>query len=158
MTKAVTRGLIGVWLALAAGNVLAERIAIIGTGNVGAALGTEFAAQGHEIIYGSRDPARDEVQALVGRTAGNAAATTQSQAIDGADIVVLAVPGQTGGGNRYQPRRPRRQDRHRSDQQLHSGGDPAPGDGYLQWRVVAGSAARHAGRQGIQHAEHAADG
>jgi predicted dinucleotide-binding enzyme len=93
MKTTVTRGLIGMWLALAASSVLADRIAVIGTGNVGAALGTEFAAQGHEIVYGSRDPARDEVQALVGRTAGSASATTQSGAVEGADIVVLAVPG-----------------------------------------------------------------
>ena len=34
----------------------AETIAVIGTGNVGGALGPEFAALGHTIIYGSREP------------------------------------------------------------------------------------------------------
>ena len=29
---------------------MADTIAVIGTGNVGAALGTEFAAQGHDIV------------------------------------------------------------------------------------------------------------
>jgi predicted dinucleotide-binding enzyme len=72
---------------------VADRIAVIGTGNVGAALGPEFAALGHEIVYGSRDPSRDEVKALVERTGGNASATTQQEAIIGADIVLLAVPG-----------------------------------------------------------------
>jgi hypothetical protein len=71
----------------------AETIAVIGTGNVGAALGPEFAAQGHTIVYGSREPQRDDVQALVARTDGNASAATPEQAVAGADMVVLAVPG-----------------------------------------------------------------
>jgi predicted dinucleotide-binding enzyme len=72
---------------------LADRIAVIGTGNVGAALGPEFATLGHDIVYGSRDPSRDDVQALVDRTEGNASATTPAESVIGADIVLLAVPG-----------------------------------------------------------------
>jgi len=72
---------------------LAERIAVIGTGNVGSALGPEFAALGHTIVYGSRDPAAQDVKDLVARTGHGATATTQPQAVVGADIVVLAVPG-----------------------------------------------------------------
>ncbi|MGI9261722.1 MAG: NADPH-dependent F420 reductase, partial [Woeseiaceae bacterium] len=72
---------------------LAERIAVIGTGSVGSALGPEFAAQGHDIVYGSREPSRDGVQALVARTSGNASATTADNAVIDADIIVLAVPG-----------------------------------------------------------------
>jgi len=75
------------------GTVFAERIAIIGTGDVAGALGPEFAAQGHEIVYGSRNPDRNDVRALVARTGENASATTQSKSIAGAAIVVLAVPG-----------------------------------------------------------------
>ena len=71
----------------------AERIAIIGTGDVAGALGPEFAAQGHTIVYGSRDPDRDSVQELVARTGTDASATTQADAVVDADIVVLAVPG-----------------------------------------------------------------
>jgi hypothetical protein len=78
--------------------VRAETIAVIGTGNVGAALGPEFAAQGHTIVYGSREPNRDDVQALVARTAGRASAKTPQQAVVGADIVVLAVPGTAAVG------------------------------------------------------------
>jgi len=86
--------------ALAAGAVAAipkgaaaETIAIIGTGQVAGALGPEFAAQGHTIVYGSRNPERDDVAELVVRTGANATATTQQDAAAGADIVVLAVPG-----------------------------------------------------------------
>ena len=72
---------------------IADRIAVIGTGEVGAALGPEFAALGHEIVYGSRNPSREDVQALVARTANGATATTPADSVVGADIVVLAVPG-----------------------------------------------------------------
>lgn len=71
----------------------AETIAIIGTGDVGSALGPEFAAQGHTIIYGSRDPSRSSVVELVARTGDGASATTPAAAAADADIVVLAVPG-----------------------------------------------------------------
>ena len=75
------------------GLAVADTIAIIGTGNVAGALGPEFAAQGHDIIYGSREPDREDVVALVERTGGNASAMTQTEAVVGADMVVLAVPG-----------------------------------------------------------------
>jgi predicted dinucleotide-binding enzyme len=78
---------------LVQGAVQAATIAVIGTGNVGSALGPEFGAQGHTIVYGSREPAREDVQALVARTAGQASAKSPQQAVVGADIVVLAVPG-----------------------------------------------------------------
>lgn len=79
--------------AVLSGVVTAETIAVIGTGNVGAALGPEFAAQGHTIVYGSREPNREDVQALVARTPGDASAATPQQAVAGADMVLLAVPG-----------------------------------------------------------------
>ena len=79
--------------ALATGSAMADTIAVIGTGNVGGALGPEFAAQGHDIVYGSREPERADVQELVARTPGNAAVALPTEAVIGADIVVLAVPG-----------------------------------------------------------------
>lgn len=72
---------------------LADRIAVIGTGSVGGGLGPEFAALGHDVVYGSRDPSRADVLALVKRTGGNASATTPADAARNADIIVLAVPG-----------------------------------------------------------------
>ncbi|MDH3352161.1 MAG: NADPH-dependent F420 reductase [Gammaproteobacteria bacterium] len=71
----------------------ADTIAIIGTGNVARALGPEFAAQGHEIVYGSRNPSTNAVRQLVEDTGDAASATTQIKAASQADIVVLAVPG-----------------------------------------------------------------
>jgi predicted dinucleotide-binding enzyme len=71
----------------------ADTIAIIGTGEVAAALGPEFAEQGHTIVYGSRDPGREDVRALVASTSDTASVTTPRDASEHADIVVLAVPG-----------------------------------------------------------------
>ncbi len=87
------RTLIVLLLATAAHVAVAETIAIIGTGEVGGALGPEFAAQGHTIVYGSREPDRRSVRSLVARTGAGASATTPAKAVVGADVVVLAVPG-----------------------------------------------------------------
>ncbi len=71
----------------------ADTIAVIGTGSVGGALGPEFAALGHDVIYGSRSPDSDKVKVLVERTGHGARATRPVDAAAVADIVVLAVPG-----------------------------------------------------------------
>jgi NADPH-dependent F420 reductase len=70
----------------------AETVAMIGTGNVGAALGQRFAQNGHSVLYGSRDPNAADVRELVAATGNGAVATTQAEAAAQADIVVLAVP------------------------------------------------------------------
>ncbi len=73
--------------------VFADTIAIIGTGDVAKALGPEFAAQGHTIIYGSRNPDGLKAQDLVKISGEGASAVSQQDAVIDADIVVLAVPG-----------------------------------------------------------------
>ena len=73
-------------------SIHAETIAMIGTGSVASALGPAFATLGHEIIYGSRSPDRDEVRELIARTGGSATVTGQREAAQRAQIVVLAVP------------------------------------------------------------------
>ena len=60
-------------------------IAVIGAGSVGKALGQGFAAAGHDVVYGVRDPADPKHQAL-GRV------TTPAGAAAGAAVVVLSVP------------------------------------------------------------------
>ena len=87
------RLIIAAGISLMGAPVLADTIAVIGTGDVGGALGPEFAAQGHTIVYGSRDPGRGKVKELVARTGDDASATTPADAAAQADIVVLAVPG-----------------------------------------------------------------
>jgi hypothetical protein len=71
---------------------VAEVVAVLGTGRVGAALGPQFAKQGFEVVYGSREPQRADVQALVARTGGTASAATLPLAVARAQYVVLALP------------------------------------------------------------------
>ena len=93
MQTGLRRILVLIALTTSAGNVAAETIAMIGTGSVASALGPEFAAQGHTIVYGSRDPDSEKTRDLVTRTSDDATATTPAVAVKNADIVVLAVPG-----------------------------------------------------------------
>jgi hypothetical protein len=91
------RWCIGVSLACAAllaepGPASAETIALIGTGNVGGALGRRFAENGHTVVYGSRNPLAADVVALVNETGHGAAALTPAQAAAQSRVVVLAIP------------------------------------------------------------------
>ncbi|MGI9286151.1 MAG: NADPH-dependent F420 reductase [Pseudomonadales bacterium] len=71
-----------------------ETVAVIGTGDMGDSIGPKLAEKGYRVIYGSRDPSRESVQDLVRRTGASAraTATTQKDAAQKADIVVLVVP------------------------------------------------------------------
>jgi NADPH-dependent F420 reductase len=79
-------------LLAAAAPAAAETIALIGTGNVGAALGRRFAERGHTVVYGSRNPDAADVAALVRETGRGAAAVTPAAAAARSRVVVLAVP------------------------------------------------------------------
>jgi len=69
----------------------AGKVAVIGTGFMGGALGPRFAELGYTVIYGSRDPSRGSVKELLARTGHGATAATQKEAVADAEIVVLAV-------------------------------------------------------------------
>jgi len=69
-----------------------ETVAIIGTGDMGNSLGPRLASAGYSVIYGSRDPSKVTVQDLVETTGSRTRATTQREAAQAADIVLLAVP------------------------------------------------------------------
>ena len=62
------------------------RIAVIGKGNVGSALAPNFAAAGHDVVYGVRDPADPKYKSDDG-----VALRTVSDAVGGAEAVLLAV-------------------------------------------------------------------
>ena len=66
------------------------RIAIIGAGNVGGALGTAFSAAGHEVVFGVRDPSSEKTTAAVSAATG-ARAETPEEAVVGADVVLFAL-------------------------------------------------------------------
>ncbi|HEY3926447.1 MAG TPA: NAD(P)-binding domain-containing protein [Acidothermaceae bacterium] len=60
------------------------QIAVIGTGKIGGTLGEKWRRAGHEVRYGSRNPRTDGP--------GGAVVVAVGEAIDGADVVVFAVP------------------------------------------------------------------
>ncbi len=64
------------------------RVAVIGTGNMATGLGRQFAAAGHEVIVGSRDPERARAKA---EEIGAVGDDTYSEAIARADAFLLAV-------------------------------------------------------------------
>ena len=67
-------------------------VAIIGTGDMGDSLGPRFVELGYEVVYGSREPDSEKALSVVEKTGGNARVTTQRQAAQAGDIVILAVP------------------------------------------------------------------
>ena len=68
------------------------QIAILGTGNVGAALGQRWAAAGHDIVFGVRQPGAAKVAAVVRQAGARARAAAVREAAAGAAVVVLAIP------------------------------------------------------------------
>ena len=66
------------------------KIAILGAGNVGAALARGWAAAGQEVRFGVRKPQDPEVLALAASMA--ATAHSISEAVSWAEVVVLATP------------------------------------------------------------------
>ncbi|MDX1688975.1 MAG: NAD(P)-binding domain-containing protein [Candidatus Promineifilaceae bacterium] len=69
------------------------KISIIGAGNIGGTLGSKWAAQGHEIHFGVRDPQAGKVQSLLVEIGGQATAAAIPDAIAGARVVLFAIPG-----------------------------------------------------------------
>ncbi len=65
------------------------KVAIIGTGNVGSALGGTFVRGGHQVVLAARDSGKAR---SVAAAIGADAAETPAQAARDADVVVLAVP------------------------------------------------------------------
>ena len=67
------------------------RIGILGTGDVGQALGKGFCELGHEVRMGSRDPASDKVGAWVAANGDRASAGTFAAAAEFAEVAVVAT-------------------------------------------------------------------
>jgi 8-hydroxy-5-deazaflavin:NADPH oxidoreductase len=68
------------------------KIAILGTGGVGSALGTRWAGAGHTVTYGSRSPQSEKVRQLVAKSGQQSSARPPRESISGADAILLAVP------------------------------------------------------------------
>jgi 8-hydroxy-5-deazaflavin:NADPH oxidoreductase len=65
------------------------KIAVIGTGRMGTGLATGLTRAGHLVAFGSRNPdsAGESVQ-----DSGAVGVTTYGEAVEGADVIVLAIP------------------------------------------------------------------
>lgn len=69
------------------------KLAIIGAGNVGGALGLAWAQKaGHEVFFGVRDPKAEKTQSLLRAIGDKARAGTTAEAAASADIIVLSTP------------------------------------------------------------------
>lgn len=66
------------------------KIAIIGTGNVGGALATKWAATGHEILLGVRDLSNFKGKELLANP--NTSSLPIAEAVEKSDIILLATP------------------------------------------------------------------
>ncbi len=66
-------------------------VAVIGTGRMGAAVAARFAALGYAVVFGSREPASERVQAVVRAIGPAARAASQLEAASAADLVALAL-------------------------------------------------------------------
>jgi NADPH-dependent F420 reductase len=72
------------------------KIAVIGAGNAGSALGTAWAKAGHAIIFGVRDVNKPELKSLCAQIGATAAPS--AEAARQGDVVVLALPWNTAEG------------------------------------------------------------
>lgn len=66
------------------------KITIIGHGNVGSALVSRWATNGHEIVIGARNPKDAKLRPLL--AADNVRATTIKESILDTDAIVIAIP------------------------------------------------------------------
>lgn len=82
----------GLPLAVRAANAGVERtrIGMIGSGNVGSALGRVWTEAGHEVMFSSRH--LDEDKALAARLGAKASAGTPAEAAAFGEVVVVSVP------------------------------------------------------------------
>jgi len=66
-------------------------IAILGSGNIGGSLGSKWAAAGHHVVFGTRDPENSKLAALLATIPG-AQADSLAGAIASAEVVLFALP------------------------------------------------------------------
>ena len=69
------------------------RIGIIGSGEVGQAIGKGFADLGHEVKVGSREPKSEKLQAWLKKTGGKTSAGTFPETASFGEILVVATHG-----------------------------------------------------------------
>ena len=73
------------------------KIAVIGTGNIGAAYARALAEAKYEVVVGGRDPSK--AAALAQEIGGKAEGVGTAEAFKLADVVILALPYQATGSD-----------------------------------------------------------
>ena len=68
------------------------KIAVLGAGNVGGALGRLWAAKDHEVRFGVPDPESGKIKALLANTGERAKAGSNREAAGASEVVVVSVP------------------------------------------------------------------
>ncbi len=67
-------------------------IGILGAGSVGGTLGTRWAANGHKVVFASREPESQKSRELVANAGANASSGSNREAAAEADVVLVATP------------------------------------------------------------------
>jgi 8-hydroxy-5-deazaflavin:NADPH oxidoreductase len=67
-------------------------IGIIGAGNVGGTLGKRWSRNGHEVIFGSREPHSEKSRALTADAGPNAKVASNAEAASASEVVLLSTP------------------------------------------------------------------
>jgi predicted dinucleotide-binding enzyme len=67
------------------------KIGILGTGDVGRALGTGFAALGHDVMMGSREAKNEKALAWASKVGARASSGTFAEAAEFGEVVVIAT-------------------------------------------------------------------
>jgi len=70
------------------------RVGILGSGDVGRALGKGFASRGHDVKIGSRSPESETIQKWLKETRGRVSSGTFADAAAHGEVVVIAVLGE----------------------------------------------------------------
>jgi 8-hydroxy-5-deazaflavin:NADPH oxidoreductase len=68
------------------------RIAVIGTGHIGGTLARRWAAAGHALVLGVREPNSERTAALLAELGSAATATDPLAAVAASDVILFAVP------------------------------------------------------------------
>ena len=127
------------------------KIGIVGSGNVGSAIGATWVRAGHEVMFSSRD--LDHDKALAKKLGGGARAGTPREAASFGEVVMVSVPYHALPVGRQRPRRRAQgQDRHRHQQSLPASRrrDREMGTGERRRPRLQGTHARRADRARLQ--------
>lgn len=71
------------------------KITILGTGRIGGTLGKKWAAAGHELIFGTREPGSDRIRILLSDCGAHSRAERAGEACALGDVILFATPWST---------------------------------------------------------------